>query len=91
MVVPTEMKLEGKAKELLMPNFFFRLFLCYTCSIVPTSAFVVGVLGQMQGRPADVMILNMVPVFGCIIDVLYTSTLKNVYKVGTEPDFSSGS
>ena len=32
--------------------------------------------GQMQGRPADVMILNMVPVFGCIIVVLQKHPLR---------------
>ena len=57
MVVPTEMKMEGKAKELLMPEETFahrkhgilfippdRLFLLFCCD-ADGSAFVVGVLG----------------------------------------------
>ena len=57
MVVPTEMKLEGKAKELMMQlllkqlsrtgstaYYLFRLFELFCCD-ADASAFVVGVLG----------------------------------------------
>ena len=60
----------------------------FFCCDADASAFVVGVLGQMQGRPADVMILNAVPVFGLVIDVLYNHPLRVILEVWTGPDSS---